>query len=100
MLGFVELPFNCQAICWSQTAPLLLCISSFLLLSVSAPKAAQQTLRLELQVMGRKIDPDQLLIVASPSGDVITTGKDKIFKKYKLPEEVLSKMDLKMRVAN
>lgn len=31
---------------------------------------------------------------------MITTGRDKIFKKYKFPEELLSKMDLKMRVAN
>lgn len=40
------------------------------------------------------------MIICTQFGDVITTGKDKVFKKYKYPEEVLSKMDLKMRVAN
>jgi hypothetical protein len=53
------------------------------------------------QVYGRKIDPDQTLIAVNPiGGEVLTAGKDKVFKKYKQPEEILAKMDLKVKVAS
>ncbi|CAD8159373.1 unnamed protein product [Paramecium pentaurelia] len=97
LIGFVDLPFNCQAIAYGKGQ--LFCICSFLLLSIPQPKQSQ-SLKLEVQIMGRKIDPDQTLLIVTPQQEVITTGKDKIFKKYKFPEELLSKMDLKMRVAN
>lgn len=34
------------------------------------------------------------------SGEVVVTGKDKILRKYKQPEEVLAKMDWKVKAAN
>ena len=41
-----------------------------------------------------------LYIAVLASGDIVVTGKDKILKKYKQPEEVLSKVDFKVRAAN
>jgi hypothetical protein len=42
-----------------------------------------------------------MLVTMNPSaGELLTAGKDKVFKKYKQPEELLSKMDLKAKVAS
>ncbi len=48
---------------------------------------------------GRKIDPDIYhLAIDSENKDILATGKDKILKKYKQPEELITKMDLRMKV--
>ena len=68
---------------------MLFAITNFLLIGIVAPDPNQeyQTLKLDndsCQVYGRKIDPDQILITVSPTGgEIITSGKDKVFKKYK-----------------
>ena len=48
---------------------------------------------------GRKIDPDIYHLAIDPENkDILTTGKDKILKKYKQPDELLIKMDLRIKV--
>lgn len=48
---------------------------------------------------GRKIDPDIYNLIVDPiNKDIIATGNDKILKKYKQPDELLIKMDLRIKV--
>lgn len=36
-----------------------------------------------------RTDPNQNIVAGLPSGEIITTGKDKFLKKYKQPEDKL-----------
>lgn len=98
LIGYVELPVLCNAIAWNTSSKqvigqggpsMLFAVTNFLLIGIVAPDSnySSSTLKLDLdtcQVYGRKIDPDQTLIIVSPSmGEIITAGKDKVFKKYK-----------------
>jgi len=48
---------------------------------------------------GRKIDYDLKICCVHPeTGDVFCTGKDKILKRYKQPDEPLNKMELKTKI--
>lgn len=47
----------------------------------------------------RKVDADlNHIAVNKISGDILSTGKDKILKRYKQPEELLAKMDTRIKV--
>lgn len=56
-------------------------------------------LRLDLEFYARKIDSDQKIMDVLPSGEILVSGKDKILRKYKQPEEFIGKIDLKSRTA-
>jgi WD40 repeat protein len=51
-------------------------------------------------VTGRKVDPEMARIGVLATGELVVTGRDKILRKYKQPEELLSKMDFKVKAAN
>lgn len=47
----------------------------------------------------RKIDYDLKICAVHPeTSDVFCTGKDKVLKRYKFPDEPLSKMELKTKI--
>ncbi len=46
-----------------------------------------------------RTDPHQKFVAGLPSGELITTGKDKFLKRYKQPEELIQKIDWKSKVA-
>lgn len=86
------------------TCNILLVLVNYLLIATVPPNPTTkyQNLKLELDQCpqyGRKIDPDLYLIaVDSTTGEVLLSGKDKILKKYKQPDELLIKMDLRIKV--
>lgn len=45
-----------------------------------------------------RTDPYQNLVAGLPSGEIVTTGKDKFLKKYKQPEDTLQKIDWKSKI--
>lgn len=50
-------------------------------------------------IYARKIDPDlNHIAVNLATGDLLCTGKDKILKRYKQPEELFVKMDTRIKV--
>ena len=98
LIGYITLPVRCNNIVWNNQpkqvvgqggAAQLFIVTSFLLISVTPPDPNQQyeTLKLTKEncpMYARKIDPDQILLTVHPkTGDIITAGKDKVFKKYK-----------------
>ena len=46
-----------------------------------------------------RTDPKQRLAFTTNNGDMFTTGDDLFFKKYKLPEDSLSKFNPEAKVA-
>lgn len=84
---------------------MLFALVGFAILGVAAPepKAHQRRgdqLKLETEVTGRKVDPEMARIGVLATGELVVTGRDKILRKYKQPEELLSKMDFKVKAAN
>lgn len=53
----------------------------------------------ESQIFCRKTDPEMNKICLTNSSDILLTGNDKVLKRYKYPEELLSKIDLKVKLA-
>ncbi len=51
-----------------------------------------------MEIFGRKVDPEQT-IVGSVGNDFLLTGKDKILRKYKIPEDNITKLNLAQKVA-
>jgi hypothetical protein len=47
---------------------------------------------------GQRTDSNLRLVTSLPSGELLTTGKDKFLKKYKQPEDLLQKLDFKSKV--
>lgn len=43
-------------------------------------------------------DANQNLVIGLPSGEILTTGRDNFFKKYKQPEDLITKIDWKSKV--
>ena len=101
VLGYVEIPFPVKSINWmgptkSPILPryeyLLVCLG-FGVLMVNSPPAVPtkkrgKDLDLKLDIYALKTDPNQSLVAALPTGELLTTGKDKYIKKYKQPEEL------------
>lgn len=112
ILGYSQLPDKINSLFWIETAKhpiptnsnILFAVVNYLLIAIVPPNPLTKypALRLELDQCpqyGRKIDPDLYHICNEPnSGEILLTGKDKILKKYKQPDELLIKMDLRIKV--
>ena len=112
ILGFSLLPDKVHSVFWLETpkhpiptsSSVLLVLVNYLLIVVVAPNPNTKypALKLELDQCpqyGRKVDPDLYLSAVDPNtGDILLTGKDKILKKYKQPDELIIKMDLRIKV--
>ncbi|EGR30550.1 hypothetical protein IMG5_129360, partial [Ichthyophthirius multifiliis] len=99
------------SICWNNCAKLtvptnknvLFILQNYFLISVIAPDCDFETKDLKLEnencvIYARKVDADLTLIQMHPNtGDLFLTGKDKILKRYKQPEELLQKMDTRIK---
>ena len=112
ILGYSYLPDKVNSIYWLESAKhpvpsntnVLLVLVNYLLIVIVPPNPNGKYANLKLELdqcpqYGRKIDPDLYLIVVDPTnGDILLTGKDKILKKYKQPDELIIKMDLRIKV--
>jgi len=112
ILGYSVLSDKVNSTFWLENAKhpipttinVLLVLVNYLLIVIVPPNPSVKypSLKLELDQCpqyGRKIDPDLYLIAAdNNNGDILLTGKDKILKKYKQPDELLIKMDLRIKV--
>ena len=107
-MGYFTTPFEVSALDWdvAERSNTLFVLMNTLILGIKAPTVGPaggiyrgDALRLDLESHGRKIDSEQEIIQSLPSGDLLVTGKDKILRKYRHPEEPLAKVDLKSRTA-
>lgn len=112
MIGYSELPAKILATCWNSSAKLVISTSknvlfillNFFLISLIAPDPdhANKDLLLSQDVCpiyARKVDSDMNHIAVNiTTGDILCTGKDKILKRYKQPEELFVKMDTRIKV--
>jgi WD40 repeat protein len=112
IIGFSMLPDKINSVSWLETpkhpiptsSNVLLVVVNYLLIVVVPPNPNNKYNNIKLELdqcpqYGRKIDPDLHLIAVDPtSGDIFLTGRDKILKKYKQPDELIIKMDLRIKV--
>lgn len=110
VLGYVVLPHKPLSFAWHITTRvavkpkhehLLVCVG-FGVLMVNGPAAVPakrrgEELALQAEIFAARTDPDQHLVVSLPSGEILTTGDDKLIKKYRQPEEPLSKVDFRSK---
>lgn len=113
IIGYVVLPSKVSSLGWnfsnkqlivSETGNVLFVLLNYLLIGIVPPdpESVYKDLKLEndvCPVYGRKIDQDmQQMCIQFSTGDLLLTGQDKILKKYKQPEELLSKLDMKIKI--
>ena len=111
VLGYVDIQHPVKSISWMGNAKsvnspkfqyLLVCVG-FGLLMVNSPvnvpsKKRGKQLELKLDIYALRTDLNQNLVACLPSGELITTGKDKFLKKYKQPEDLIQKIDWESKV--
>jgi hypothetical protein len=113
VLGYAVLPYEVTGMSWNTSNkqvvakdyPQLFVLVGFAVLGLTAPDAKSHHrrgdhLRLECELTARKVDPDMTNIVVLGSGELLLSGKDKVLKKYKQPEEAIVKIDWKVKAAN
>lgn len=111
VLGYVDIPHAIKSIGWMGNARavvnakfecLLVCVGYGVLMissPVNAPtKKRGKDLDLKPDIYAIRTDLNQSLVTCLPSGELITTGKDKFLKKYKQPEDLITRIDWKSKV--
>ncbi|EAR97028.3 hypothetical protein TTHERM_00196190 (macronuclear) [Tetrahymena thermophila SB210] len=113
IIGYIALPAKVNTACWNTSQKLvipthknvLFVLLNYFLISLIVPDATYQNkdqLKIDndvCPVYARKIDPDMNHIAVNQvTGDILMTGKDKIVKRYKQPEELYAKMDTRIKV--
>lgn len=110
VLGYVSLPHHPLYISWNKTQKLavkpkhelLLACIGFGVLSINGPAAVPakrrgEELNLATEIYAIRTDLDQNFVCALPSGEILTSGEDKLIKKYRQPEELLAKVDFRAK---
>jgi hypothetical protein len=98
ILGYVTLPYAPVSICWNSVPKIaakpkfeyIIATIGFGLLMINSPHSTPTRkrgaeLELPLEVYAIRTDYDQTHVCVLPNGDVISSGEDKILKRYKQP---------------
>ena len=105
-MGFVKLPYTPESMCWNKSSKsvikpkfqhVFVCIG-FGIISVNSPVATSENrrgkdLELNCEMHALRTDLEQKIINVLPSGEILTTGTDTFIKKYKQPDEPISKFN-------
>jgi hypothetical protein len=71
-------------------------------LSINGPaaipaKRRSEELNLSAEIYAIRTDLEQNFVCSLPTGEILTSGEDKLIKRYRQPEELLVKVDFKSK---
>ncbi|KRX02904.1 WD40-repeat-containing domain [Pseudocohnilembus persalinus] len=111
VVGYSKLPYKINYLTWNssnvhkpnQGKTSAFALVNFFLIAIIPPNPDEEYKELNLgeevcPLFGRKTDNNLNLLVVHPrTGDVITTGKDKMLKRYQQPDKLYQTLDLKLK---
>lgn len=114
VIGYCKVPYPPKSIAWHKSLKStikpkyenLLVNLSFGVLLINSPQpnpvpltSTPPTELKGIDMYGCRTDPKQSIIFSTSNGDLFTSGEDLYFKKYKLPEDQITKFNPEAKVA-